>query len=187
MGLADLLECFDEAPSENGPGKEWLAGHAAGLDEGRTRARAEAALLQEETARTIADLALTFEEARVHILARLAPLFTTLAETAVPLILRDTFGASLLDELMRAAREDTEAPLELLVAPADAAAFEAVLPLAPGTQVILHTDPRLASGQVIIEGGASGATSLDLVRLGHGISEALAALAEPVKGHEHHG
>lgn len=187
MALTDLLECFDEAPSETGPGEEWLAGHAAGLDEGRACVHAESAFLQEETARAIADLTLTFEEARAHILARLAPLFTALAETAVPLILRETFGASLLDELMRAARADAEAPLELLVAPEDEAALVAVLSHTPGTQVILHTDPRLASGQIIIEGGGSAATSLDLVRLGHGISEALAALAEPVKGHKHHG
>ncbi len=187
MSLTDLLECFDSAPADRRPGEEWLAGHAAGLDEGRARVRAEAAHLQEETARAVADLALTFEEARAHVLARLAPLFAVLAETAVPLILRESFGAAVLDELSRAAQTDAGAPLALLVAPEDAATLEAVLQLAPGTQVSLRVDPGLASGQIIIEGGGSGATSLDLARLGHGISEAFAALAEPVKGHEHNG
>ena len=156
MSLTDLLDCFDDAPTDSGPGEEWLAGHAAGLDEGRARAQAEAIHLQEETARAIADLTLTFEEAHAHVLARLAPLFAALSETAVPLILRESLGAALLDELARAARTDTDAPLALLVAPEDAVALEAVLPLVPGTKDTLNTDPGLAPARSLSSAAGRG-------------------------------
>lgn len=187
MSLADLLECFDVTPMTEGPSAEWLEGHEAGLAEGRAHAMADATHLREEAARAVADLALTFEEARAHVLSDLAPLFAVLAEQVVPQLLHETLAAALLDELNRAAAADADTPLSISVAAEDEAALATILPLVPGAQVTLHPDARLAAGQIIIEGRAPAATSLDLARLERETSATLAALINPLKGQEQYG
>jgi len=186
MSLAALYECFDSAPAPAGPGEDWLAGHAAGLAEGRALALAEADTLRHETARAIADLGLSFAEAQGHVLARLAPLFALLADRVVPRLLHETLGAALLDELATAARADAGAPLALCVAPADAAAVEAVLPLLPGVRVAVRADPRLTPGAALI-GHGDGESAFDLDRLGRDIAAALAALSDLMQGETRHG
>lgn len=190
MSLATLFESFDTIPDPDSgpapPGEEWLAGHAAGLAEGRAQAGAEQVALRAETAQAIADLGLAFAEAQALVLSQLAPLFATLAERIVPRILHETLGAALLDELTVAAQEIAGAPLTLRVAEADRPALEAVLPLIPGTRVEVVTDPRLGPGQALIAVGDT-ARSLDLDRLGRDISAAMAALSDLIQGQRQNG
>ncbi|MBW7920956.1 MAG: hypothetical protein H3C51_02525 [Rubellimicrobium sp.] len=188
MSIATLFECFDSAadPGPATPGEDWLAGHAAGLAEGLAQAEAAQDALRHDTARAIADLGLTFAEARADVLARLAPLFATLAERIVPRILDATLGAALLDELTAAAGADSDGPLTLHVAPDDLPAVRAILPLVPGTPATVTADTRLAPGQVLV-GRGDAATSLDLARLGSAISDALAAVSDPFHERTDHG
>lgn len=187
MARLAVLESFDLAPAPvtDGPGEEWLAGHRAGLAEGRVAALAEQAALRAETAEALAELGLTFREAQNHVLARLAPLFRALGERIVPEILRATLGQVLIEELQAAAETDARAPACLRVAPADLVAVTGTLAVLGGAPEI-RADPRLGPGQVLIDRGGAD-TSFDFNRLSADIAAALAALGDEPERRLRHG
>lgn len=186
MARLALLENFDPPPPED-PAltPEWLAGHAAGIAEGRAAALAEQGMLRADAAQALADLAFGFREAETILLARLGSLFRAIADQAVPAILRDTLGIALIEELESAAADDLAAGVVLRVAPDDAAAVSDLLQTVAGHGFVLRPDPRLPAGQVLIE-AASGGTAFDFARLRDDIATAIAALSdEPARSSEH--
>lgn len=189
MARLALLESFDATPAadvEPAPTADWLAGHAAGLAEGRAAALAEQGMLRAEAAQALADLAFNFREAETVLLARLRPLFRAIADQAVPEILRETLGVALLEELDALAAADLAAGVVLRVAADDAAAVAELLQSVAGHAFVLQPDPRLPPGQVLID-AASGGTALDLARLRDDIAAAIAALSEETARSSEHG
>jgi flagellar assembly protein FliH len=188
MGRMPELEDFDPpAAAPAGPGAEWLAGYEAGVADGRAQERLEQGAIAAETAQAIADLGFGFAEARAHVMAALGPLFAVLVERLVPDLLRDSFGPRILDHLARAARADAAQPLVLRVGEDDAPALARLVAAQSAVAVTVRPDPRLGAGQAVIEGDASGDTSLDLAALERDITEALAAALPQLERTKRHG
>lgn len=187
MARLAVLESFDTAapPEPGGPGPDWLAGHAAGFDEGQAAARAEASALSAETAQRIADLCFGYAEAEAQILARLRPLFRALADRIVPAVLQDTLGVALAEELDAAVVADLARPAVLRVPPEDHAAVGSALAALARAPFVLRADPALGRGQALIETPVQS-TAFDCGRLAADVDAALAALCiEPARNPSH--
>lgn len=183
-----VLESFD-LPVDTAaaaPSDDWLAGHRAGVDEGRAAALAQNHALKSDTAQALSDLVFSFREAQNHLLSRLAPLFRAISDQVVPEVLRQTLGLVLAEELQAAAEADCRAPLTLRVPPADLAPVAAVLEALPLGGLALRPDSRLSEGQILLDRGGTD-TSFDFNRLSADIASALAALTDETVRSDLHG
>ncbi|PYE84596.1 hypothetical protein [Pseudoroseicyclus aestuarii] len=186
MAIAEWLECFDDSPEPlarvdpEGPGEDWLEGHAAGVEAGRAAAAAEQAALTERLVQTLDDMGFGYAEARAHLLAALRPLFAALSESLVPGLAAQGLALRLAERLAEAAEADAGLPVTLRVAPTETEAFEQVASSAP-LPLRLQPDPVLEPGQLVLERGGS-ATMLDALSLVEELRGALDALAAGTSG-----
>ena len=181
------FEPFDAAPVAPAgaePSPDWRAGHAQGLAEAAESDARRRALAEEAAIAALSDLAFTWAEARVAVLAALAPLFRGIAERLLPELAGEAFPLHLAEALMRAAAVDVATAPELQLSPEDAVRITPLLASAPPIRVT--TDPALAPGQARIGRGA-GDTVLDTPALLSAFREIIAAFddaADPSPSHQ---
>jgi hypothetical protein len=179
------LENFEDAPTAAsepaGPTAEWLAGHAAGREEGAAEARAaieaEEAALSRALAQSLEDAAWSYAEARAAVLRSLEPLLEATLARLLPAAAGQALLPRLLERLMAAAEADSRAPLAIHVAPSRAEALRRLLPSA-GAHATVAADPTLGPDAArLVLGARESALDLDACLLA--LQEGLGALLPP--------
>jgi len=132
--------------------------YARGVEDGRAAALSEADALQADAlaklANTLSDMTFGYEEARSHLVGRIAPILAQVAETVLPEILRDTFAQHLIDQVMGALGDGADMPLQIAVSAATAKQLEAARP-PELTQFTFVTQIDLSDNQALILGGTT--------------------------------
>lgn len=191
MSRLPLLECFDQVglPSDavpQGPGADWLQGHATGWAEAEAAALARQDTLSDALSQSLADLIFSHAQARRHVLGGLQPLFETLIAQVLPALAQTSFAPQLLMSLSAAAERDSGGTVVICLHPAQIAAVEACLAIQPKDQVSLRADPSLSPGQARIA-TPQGETALDTERVLLAATEVLATLFDHTDIRRHHG
>ncbi len=183
--MALRLESFEDLPlappEPAGPTPEWLAGHAAGREEGAAEARAamaaEGAALSRALAQSLEEAAWSYAEARAAVLHSLAPLLEAVLARLLPAAAGPSLLPRVLERLMAAAEADSRAPLAVHVAPAQAEALRRLLPPA-GAHAAVVADASLGPHAARLHlGGRESALDLDACLLA--LREGLGALVPP--------
>ncbi|MGJ8609937.1 MAG: hypothetical protein ACSHWY_02510 [Octadecabacter sp.] len=145
------LENFEaDNAFEIGESPEYHRGFAAALLEVEASQAAELAQSVAAISSTLTDMAFGFEEARLHLLNRLSPLLGQLAETILPQLAQESFGAHLKDVVEGAFETVSSAPLTIAVSPDVIPSLKA---LTATKQFEFVPDPALRAGQAFIGQG----------------------------------
>jgi len=153
-------------------------GYRAGWDDAAASERESLAHVGADFARTLQDLSFGFHEARAHVLASVAPLLRLITGQLLPDLARARFAETLVATAEPLFEAAADRPVEIVVAPANRAAVEALLGGHGDVPVTLTVEPSLGPGQAYLRGADSeagaGETALDL-------DASLARLSEAVE------
>ena len=109
--------------------------------------------MRADLARSLQALSFTYHEARAHVLGAMTPLIQAIVAQLLPELARETLAPIVLEALMPLAEDSAEAPVTLMLNPADRAAVAALLEQATGFPAVIHDEPALAEGQVMLRLG----------------------------------
>jgi flagellar biosynthesis/type III secretory pathway protein FliH len=180
----DSLTLEDDPPSA-GPGEDWLAGHAAGLAEGRLAARSEATRLNAELVQTLADLVFDRAALEALLLEQIGPLFQLLIDRFLPDMATASLASRIVAELRGAAASDLASTLIVAVHPTQVGAVAAAVGTVRGLDLEVIGDPGLGPAAAMLRSPA-GETALDMERIATAAAEALSALfTEPAETQNH--
>jgi flagellar assembly protein FliH len=130
-------------------------GYQAGWDDA-VRAQAEdQTRIGADFARALQELSFTFHEARVHVIHAMDPFLNQLVETVLPGLVGDNLGQIILDELKPMVEDSADAPVDLVISPANRPALEAQFDGQTSLPIRLIDEPSLAEGQVYLRVGHS--------------------------------
>ncbi|MHC0051982.1 FliH/SctL family protein [Actibacterium sp. D379-3] len=163
-------------------------GYKAGWDDAAAAEAQSQSRASADFAKTLQDLSFTYAQARAHVLDAIAPLLTLMADKVLPDLARDGFAQTVV-ELGRAAAETAaNAPVDLIVSPANRAALERLLQDDAGLPLRIVEEPSLGPGQAFLRGG-QGETALDIDAVIAGIRDAVAGFltTEAEKETQTHG
>ncbi len=166
------LETFDRSATQADPGASAITpeavedvrlaayekGYAAGWEDAVAAQSDDQLRIRDDLARSLRDLAFTYQEARSHLMRSLDPLLRGMADRVLPQIAQATLGAAVVAELMTHAGKLASAPVEIAVSPVNRVAIEAALGHEPALPVRLVEEPTLADGQVHFRLGAEEST-----------------------------
>lgn len=160
-----------------GPTEDWQNGHAAGFEEARVLAEADANALGAEIVQSLSDMSFGFAEARAAVLQQLEPLFDALISKFLPEFAAQSMVPMIRDRLMAIAADAIDRPLTLSVPPDQIVAVSDLLAEAPNLPFTARSDPTLGSGQALV----SAADHEEMIDLGAVLAvaqETLSALAD---------
>lgn len=188
MARPARLEAFEviEGGAAAGPSEDWREGHAAGMAEALAASRFDQAALSEALVQRLADMSFGYHEARGHLIASLAPLFTQLIEAFVPRLGRAMLVPFLAESLAEAAGAALDGPITLRVSEAEHDAIAAALAGAAQLPFALRADPALTPGQALLDSGA-GESALDIDALIGEAQGILASLLDVSQQRSNHG
>ena len=166
-GLADFLDDFSApstpaAPQEPGIDPQqaeaqrleaFEEGYRAGWDDAVKAQRDETAQFSSAFAQHLSDLSFTYHDAYSAMTRSMMPLLETLVSTVLPRIARDHFAAHLAEQLQQLAKEITNVPVEIAVAPSRRDSVATLLEADHGFPISLVTDETLAEDQADIRFG----------------------------------
>lgn len=179
------LETFDMPATAAGPAETeeqrlaaYEQGYRAGWDDAVAAQGDEIGRLRGDLGRNLADMALSYRDARRHVLATIEPLLEEMVARVLPAAARHSLGAIILDELRPAAGQLAAEPVAVRTAPANRDLVERLLAeTMPGTADLPLTviaDDTLDEGQALIKTGTRE-TSIDLGRTVAAIDAAVRA------------
>lgn len=137
------------------------AGYTAGWEDAAAAQAGDQTRIGANLARNLQSLAFTYQEARSHVLRALEPLLEDIVSRFLPVLARDTLGALVLETLMPLAEKLGDAPMTLVMNPAERPAIEALLQSATGLPLRIEEESSLGEGQVYLRFG-SEEISIDL-------------------------
>lgn len=126
-------------------------------------------------AASLADMSFGFTEARDYLLCGLRPLLTQLAETALPAILKDTFGAHLAQTVLDHFNTMSDAAIHISVSPDAIADLSEMETGGHVSQFVFVPNPDLLLGQAVLC-QADKHLMIDLVALSDALQSALRGL-----------
>lgn len=151
FGLApdesDDAESVADAEIEEVRLSAYEKGYSAGWEDSSVAQKDEQNRIHEDLARSFADLSFTYHEARAHVLSGLEPLLRGMVDRILPVMVRDTIGASIVAEITAAADHLASAPIALAIAPSNRGAVEAALADIGSLPVTITEDDTLGEGQ----------------------------------------
>lgn len=140
---------------ENARATGYEAGYKAGWDDAVAAEESVRTKIGAELERNLQDLGFTFHEARSHIIKSLEPLLLEMTEKVLPDLVANTLGQSIIDEILPFADSLTDAPVEILICPANKEAVAALLKEGLPMSVTLVEEPSLTEGQVFLRLGST--------------------------------
>lgn len=152
-------------------------GYQAGWDDSMKSQSEDTRRITADLAQNLQDLHFTYDEAFAAVISALRPLFEQITTAVLPRLSAATLGPRLIDTLQDLARTHGRQPIEIVAAPADIAALEAVVTQLGDVSVGLSEDDMLASGQVHLRFGAAEHL-IDMRAVLQGIEEAMTAAFE---------
>jgi len=122
-------------------------GYRAGWDDCAAAAEEDQTRLRSDVARSLQTLSFTYEEARAHLLAALAPLLRDMTDRILPEIARDCIGLAVAEALVPLAAAMPPPPVTLVIAPAARAVVDAALDGASTPPLRIEEEPSLLPAQ----------------------------------------
>lgn len=172
------LEIFDTAPASDGslqPLVEAAAveeakmasfeqGYTAGWDDAVAAQQGDQGRIRADLARNLQSLSFTFQDARSHVLQSIRPLILEMINRLLPEVAREALAPTVLEAVMPLAEDLADAPLTLILSPANRAQIEDLLAQATGLPMVVEEEPTMPDGQVYIRFGNSE-TKVDLAQV----------------------
>lgn len=175
MGIAHLLEDFG-ALAEGDPVsltelsleevrlEAFENGYKAGWDDAAKAQKDDLKRISTDFAGNLRDLSFTYHEACSGMMSALRPVLTGMVETVLPKLAHQTLGARVVEHLEGLAGKAMSQPVEIVTAPQNLEALEALLDGRSDLSVVLRAEPSLGEGQVDIRfGGSEHEIDLDSV------------------------
>lgn len=155
-------------------------GYRAGWDDATAALEAEQRTLAADLAQNLRSLTFAYEDASRHVVRSMVPLIREIVEKVLPASARETIGRHVENLIADRAAALVDAPLEIVVSPADEARVTACLPQDTGHSVTVRVEPSLAAGQADLRFGTEE-TALDLVRVAAEITRAIEGLIDTIE------
>ena len=152
-------------------------GYRSGWDDAMAAAVEERSRLGAEFARNLQDLGFTYHEARAHVMRGVEQLLEEILTVFLPRSMRDVMARTILDELETLAAGAADAPVRVLVAPADAPALREMLDASVTMPLEVVEEATLAEGQVYLSLGEVE-RNIDLTATLERLSDALRAASD---------
>lgn len=186
MSIAHLLDDFSsfardrsaamtDVELEEARLESFERGYQAGWDDSIKSQAEESRRITADLAQNLQDLHFTYDEAYGAVMSALRPLFEQITTAVLPRLSAATLGPRLIDILHELARTHGRQPIQIVGAPADMAALEAVVAEVGDASVALAEDDLLASGQVQLRFGAAEHL-IDMQEVLRGIEDAISAV-----------
>ncbi|MGB3146431.1 MAG: flagellar biosynthesis protein [Paracoccaceae bacterium] len=145
-------------------------GYAAGWDDAVGAQSGDISRLRADLGRNLTAMALSYQEARQHILAALEPLLQSVVGKVLPAIARQTLGQMILEEIRPHAETMASAPVIVRIAPENREMVAQLLSAETDLPIEVAEEPTLGPGQAYLTlGQAELEVDLD------GVVDAIAA------------
>ncbi len=125
-------------------------GYRSGWDDAVAATVEDRSRIGAEFARNLQDLGFTYHEARAHVMRGVEPLLEEILATFLPRSMQGVLARTLLDELETLAAASADAPIRLLVSPADAPTLRFMLDASVSVPFQVVEEAALAEGQVYL-------------------------------------
>lgn len=172
------LEIFDTAPASDGtlqPLVEAAAveeakvasfeqGYSAGWDDAVAAQQGDQDKIRADLARNLQSLSFTFQDARSHVLQSIRPLILEMVNRLLPEVAREALAPTVLDAVMPMAEGLADAPVTLVLNPANRSQVEDLVAQATGLPMVIDEEPSMPDGQVYIRFGTAE-TKVDLAQV----------------------
>lgn len=129
-------------------------GYQAGWDDAAKANSEDTRSISADFAQNLQDLSFTYQEAYSAALDGLQPLFEEIISALLPELMRQSLGVQIVEQLNELARTQPKQTVELLMAPENAPALDAVLEDATAMPLSIVEDASLAEGQIFIRFGS---------------------------------
>ena len=136
------------APDDPARLETYETGYSAGWEDAMQNAAEDRARIAAGLAAQLQEISFSFNEAKAHVLANLAPLIEDLVGRVLPQAAAAGLPSLVAEIVGRAAHEATDAPLLLAVSEADHDRILPLLPETPGLPLRIDVLDTLAEGQV---------------------------------------
>ncbi|MCF6433066.1 ABC transporter ATP-binding protein [Leisingera sp. M527] len=130
-------------------------GYSAGWDDAVTAKDQESSRISTELANSLEDLSFTYHEAQSQLLDSLDPMFKVLTSAVLPDAMAASFGHHIVDQLADMAKGQTDQPMQIVVAPGEAAPVRSLLPDNFSVPVTVQEDSVLSPGQAYLRIGST--------------------------------
>lgn len=172
------LEIFDTVPAADGtlqPLVEAAAveeakvasfeqGYSAGWDDAVAAQQGDQDKIRADLARNLQSLSFTFQDARSHVLQSIRPLILEMVNRLLPEVAREALAPTVLDAVMPMAEGLADAPVTLVLNPANRSQVEDLVAQATGLPMVIDEEPSMPDGQVYIRFGTAE-TKVDLAQV----------------------
>jgi flagellar biosynthesis/type III secretory pathway protein FliH len=172
------LEIFDTVPAADGtlqPLVEAAAveeakvasfeqGYSAGWDDAVAAQQGDQDKIRADLARNLQSLSFTFQDARSHVLQSIRPLILEMVNRLLPEVAREALAPTVLDAVMPMAEGLADAPVTLVLNPANRSQVEGLVAQATGLPMVIDEEPSMPDGQVYIRFGTAE-TKVDLAQV----------------------
>ncbi|PVA09659.1 flagellar biosynthesis protein [Pelagivirga sediminicola] len=166
MSIAHLLEDFSSVSSgqsisitdvslEEHRLQGFENGYKAGWEDAVKAANDEASRISSDFAGNLQDISFTLQEAQLGILAAMRPLLSGMVNTVLPQLARQSLGLRVLDTLEGMARAVADGPVEIVTAPGNIDALQALIDERNIADVRLTGEPTMGEGQVHVRAAGS--------------------------------
>jgi flagellar biosynthesis/type III secretory pathway protein FliH len=153
-----------QARLEEARSQAFEQGYSAGWEDAVAAERAGQERLGAEIAQHLQEMGFTYQQARVHVLQMIEPMFEQILGKLLPQIARETLAPVLAGILTPLAERSSEAPIRLAVHPQMHARVEARLAeMTTGLPLEVVTDVELGEGQAYLRLG-EGELCVDIDR-----------------------
>ena len=130
-------------------------GYSAGWDDAVAAQQGDQDKIRADLARNLQSLSFTFQDARSHVLQSIRPLILEMVNRLLPEVAREALAPTVLDAVMPLAEGLADAPLTLVLNPANRAKVEALVAQATGLPMVIDEEPSMPDGQVYIRFGTA--------------------------------
>lgn len=128
-------------------------GYQAGWDDSAKAQSDAAGHISADLAQNLQELSFTYQEAYAAVLNALRPLIEQTVQQVLPKLAHQGLGAQVSELLSEMARDHGRQPVEMVTAPQNAAALEAVIDQHEALPIELRAEPSMSDGQVYLRFG----------------------------------
>lgn len=174
----------DEAPTapDNGPDmlEAYESGYKSGWDDASAAMDQEKSKVGAELARNLRDLGFTYHEARSNTIKAMEALLEELVEKVLPQAMSDLLARQIIEDIMSQADAILDAPVQVVVSPAEADMVRDMLPDTLTMPVEVLAEPTQALGQAYLK-FAKSEHRIDLAGVLDRMQTALKAMSQANK------
>lgn len=166
MGISHLLDDFSAGSHEHSISisdvsleeqrlEAFENGYKAGWEDAVRAASDDSNRISTDLAANLQDMSFTVQEAQSSLLTALRPLLTSMVNSVLPSLARQTLGMRVLETLGGMARTAASGPIEIVAAPQNVNALQKIIDEQEVGNVQITAEPSLGDGQVHIRASAT--------------------------------